>query len=158
MGGIFELRDYRDLMAKLERDLEAITENPRDSGFAFNFFVTAWHLLEWVYPDDVAKRAQIRDASILLQISEHIAVGAMHFEPTSKKHKSVTRTFRDTELSRKLFDAGQLDIAILTDRLMIDLDPNAAAEFGRDWVPAAGIAAMVVVFWREHLKQLGREK
>ena len=53
MGGIFELRDYRDLMAKLERDLEAITENPRDSGATFNFFVTAWHLLEWVYPDDV---------------------------------------------------------------------------------------------------------
>lgn len=121
--------------------------------------MTAWHLLEWVYPDDVAKRVQIRDASILLQISEHIAVGAKHFEPTSKKHKSVTRTFRDTELSRKLFDAGQLDIAILTDRLMIDLDLNAAAEFGgRDWVPAAGIAAMVVDFWREHLKQLGREK
>ena len=41
---------------------------------------------------------------------------------------------------------------------MIELDPNAAAEFGREWVPAAGLAAVVVDFWREHLEQFEQEK
>ncbi len=154
MKGVFELRDHRDLLAKLERDLESLTDNPRDSDAAFNFFVTAWPMLEWAYPgnENKAKRDSIRESETNLRICEHIAVGAKHFKPTAPKHDSVTGTFRDDEFSKRLLRAGHVLAAIHSDRLMIKLGPDAAAEFGRSEIPAAGFGAMVLDYWKKALQ------
>ncbi len=46
----FELRTPADLLAKLKADGERLRAEPADSHAAFDFFVTAWHLADWVYP------------------------------------------------------------------------------------------------------------
>lgn len=155
MDGVFELNDYHDLMAKLERDYEALSANPRSSDLAFNFFVTAWHLLDWLYPGrgNRQKRQGICDGSNLLRICEKIAVGAKHYTVENHKVAKVGRTYRDRELSRRLLADGLPHLAIMTDRLMIDLDPDSAAEFGRGSIPASGLAAMVVDYWKHHLDE-----
>lgn len=91
MKGVFGLITFDDLFSKLEWEYKQLASDPNNTYLAFNFFVTAWHLLEWKYPDPKGKntRKNIRDNEPLLRICEHLAVGAKHFEPTSKKHTSV---------------------------------------------------------------------
>lgn len=91
MKGVFGLNSHGDLFKKLEWEFDRLVADPSNAYVAYNFFVTAWHLLEWRYPDPNGKNARdnIRDKTPELQICEHLAVGAKHFEPTSAKHQSV---------------------------------------------------------------------
>jgi hypothetical protein len=86
MRGLGHLQTDRDLLGKLERDLARLNKNPADSDAAFDFFVAAFHLLDWKYPDTVAGHQARRQALIrsepLLSIAGHIANGAKHFEAT----------------------------------------------------------------------------
>jgi hypothetical protein len=92
MKGVFGLDSPKDLFEKLKWEYDLLEKKPNDAYLAYNYFVTAWHLLEWIYPDPDgrAERNKIRNSEPLLQICEHLAVGAKHFEPTSKKHTSVS--------------------------------------------------------------------
>lgn len=93
--GFFTLRTVADLHAKLRRDLERLRAAPLDVDMAFNFFVTGWSLLEWVYPgrgDPGGKRAIARNASKTLQICEYLATGAKHFLAEDKRHQSIAGT------------------------------------------------------------------
>src|SRR5207344_187516 len=90
----FGLSDHHDLYKKLEWEFANLKAEPRNPYLAFNFFVTAWHLLEWKYPDlgGKAMRKQVRNHEPLVQICHHLAIGAKHFIPSDPIHKSVTGT------------------------------------------------------------------
>src|SRR6266536_6294597 len=92
MRGLFGLSNSADLFKKLECEFDQLIAEPTNAYLAYNFFVTAWHLLEWKYPDprDNHIRNQIREQTPLLQICEHLAVGAKHFEPRSPHLKAVS--------------------------------------------------------------------
>jgi hypothetical protein len=45
--GVFDLRSPEQLREKLEADFKRVLGDPLDSYAAFDFFVTAWHLVEW---------------------------------------------------------------------------------------------------------------
>lgn len=92
MKGVFDLATAKDLLRKLEADHKRVHADPLDSFAAFDFVVTAWHLLEWAHPTDAAARKALYDADPLLGVCEHLAVGAKHFAPTSPKHTSVAST------------------------------------------------------------------
>ncbi|MEJ7605694.1 MAG: hypothetical protein WKF37_05380 [Bryobacteraceae bacterium] len=81
--GAFSLQCPEDLLKKLEHDLGRLHANPLDQYAAFDFVVTAEHMLDWVYPDhpqsNWKRRAEERNNSKLLQITSHIASGAKHF-------------------------------------------------------------------------------
>ena len=47
--GFFELQTAQDLLAKLRHDFDRLKKSPMDSYAAFDFFVTAYHMLEWGY-------------------------------------------------------------------------------------------------------------
>lgn len=69
--------------------------DPSDPYAAFDFFVTAEHILDWLYPDSPGTsqkeiRKSRRDAEPLLAITSHIASGAKHFEAVAPRHKSVS--------------------------------------------------------------------
>ncbi len=49
--GFFELATPPDLLKKLRHDLSRVQQNLTDSYAAFDFFVTAEHILDWKYPD-----------------------------------------------------------------------------------------------------------
>ena len=94
--GFAELRDPRDLVQKLEYDLDRIRKSPKDQYAAFDFFVTAEHIVDWIHPNDRKEREAVRSSSSLLRITSHLANGVKHFEAKAKHHKSVS----DVEKSR----------------------------------------------------------
>ena len=83
-----------DLVAKLAHDFERIRASPADAYAAFDFFVTAEHIVDWLLPDSPGvdqspARKSKRQSSALLRITSHIANGAKHFEALAKHHDSV---------------------------------------------------------------------
>jgi len=50
MKGLFQLQTARDLLAKLGHDYERLRNSPNDAYVAFDFFVTAEHILDWLHP------------------------------------------------------------------------------------------------------------
>lgn len=118
--GVFELRTARDLLAKARHDLRRLEEKPFDRYAAFDFFVTARHVPDWLYPKDEAKRTALFQGSVELRVCRHIAEGAKHFEPTDKRHKQVG----DTAVSPPAFQAGAFQRgAFQTGGISIKLDP-----------------------------------
>jgi hypothetical protein len=92
--GFAVLQRPADLVAKLEHDLERIRAAPDDAYAAFDFFVTADHILDWLLPDSPGRcqkdaRKLKRESSELLKITSHIANGAKHFQALAKHHDSV---------------------------------------------------------------------
>jgi hypothetical protein len=90
--GLFELRLPTDLIRKLRHDLERMETSPLDQYAAFDFFVTAEHIVDWLHPTDEPSRRALRDSSHLLRITSHLANGSKHFEATAKPlsaHRAV---------------------------------------------------------------------
>jgi hypothetical protein len=145
--GIFELRTAADLFKKLEADYEALSAAPTDSRVAYNFFVTAWHLLEWLYPVDKSKREQIRDEHPVLQVCEHLAVGAKHFSPGNQRLKSVVNTGRAGHWPQGYWPAGYWPRGYWRDSLVVELAGGARDLFGPQ-IDVLPLAQEVMKFWR----------
>jgi hypothetical protein len=77
---------------KLQHDLERMTKSPQDQYAAFDFFVTAEHILDWIYPDDKAAQKFLRSSNPLLRITSHLANGSKHFQAKAARHQSVKGT------------------------------------------------------------------
>lgn len=92
----FDLNTAHDLRAKMRRDLERMRANPMDSDAAFNFFVTAEHMPDWIYPKREKKqeRETLKNSEIILRICSHLANGAKHFEVEAKHHDTVQSSGR----------------------------------------------------------------
>lgn len=93
--GFALLQKPADLVAKLAHDFERIRAAPDDAYAAFDFFVTAEHIVDWLFPDSPeinqsSARKKMRESSELLKITSHIANGAKHFQALAKQHDSVT--------------------------------------------------------------------
>jgi hypothetical protein len=56
MEGVFGLNSENELLKKLEWEYENLSKDYKNPFVAYNFFVTAWHLLEWKYPDPWGKK------------------------------------------------------------------------------------------------------
>ncbi len=74
MKGLFELKSAKDLLKKLESDLKQFKADPNNAYVAFNFFVTAEHLPDWMHPGPDKRATEIRNASVLLQVCSHVAL------------------------------------------------------------------------------------
>jgi hypothetical protein len=103
--GFAPLQQPRDLVAKLRHDFERMRAAPDDAYAAFDFFVTAEHIVDWLLPDkpgaNQAAARKARRASLeLLEITSHLANGAKHFQALAKQHDSVA----DVKLAQGGFD------------------------------------------------------
>lgn len=49
--GFFELKTAQDLLDKLKREYMQLQKSPLNQDIAFNFFITAEHMPDWIYPD-----------------------------------------------------------------------------------------------------------
>lgn len=90
--GFFGLQTPEDLLAKAHRDYERLRARPMDVDAAFDFFVTARHVPDWL---QAAGRGRVADAFakyVQLRICRHIADGAKHFEVTAKHHQQIVGT------------------------------------------------------------------
>ena len=149
MEGIFELRTAADLFRKLQTDYEALVATPADPYTAYNFFVTAWHLLEWLYPGDssVRQRSETRDQHPVLQVCEHLAVGAKHFSPSDKRLEAVTQTGRASYWAKGWWHPNWWAKGWWRDALVVELAGKAREQFGAQ-IDVLPLAEEVMRFWR----------
>jgi hypothetical protein len=90
--GIFELKTAADLASKMRYDLARLRTNPSDTYAAFDFFVAARHLPDWLYPNDRDSQDRFFAKHVEMRISRHLADGAKHFEVTHPQHRQVAST------------------------------------------------------------------
>lgn len=107
-------------------------------------------MLDWLYPNDQAKRKNIESSEILLQVCSHIANGAKHFEATAKKHNSVDEVSPGAQHLRSN-DAGNGAVFLRSNvaGIMIDLQGDAAITLGNR-IPAHDLASKILNFWKSH--------
>jgi hypothetical protein len=143
--GFAELRVPRDLVKKLEYDLERVLQSPQDQYAAFDFFVTAEHIVDWIHPDDRKAREAARSSSSLLRITSHLANGVKHFEAKMAHHQSVA----DVEKSRYV-EAGYVEEGYFEDALIIHLSAAEQSSFGQSSIEAAVLAKQVYEYWQSN--------
>jgi hypothetical protein len=147
--GFFELQTPQDLLQKLRHDFKRLGKSPMDSFAAFDFFVTAHHMPEWLHPgkSNKSKREQLESNSNLLQTVSHLANGAKHFQATHKQHASV----KDATVTQGAFDAAAFSPdAFDVGELRVELDGDAAREFGSS-IAVLELADKVLHFWEGHV-------
>ena len=150
--GFFKLKTKQDLLDKLNREYLQLLESPLNQDIAFNFLVTAEHMVDWVYPDNDkrndkrSERKRLRNSNQILQICSHIASGAKHFKATASKHKSVSGTSVEGSYQRNTFQSDAHDVECLK----IDLDGDAAKELGSS-IEVVDLARRILKFWEDNM-------
>lgn len=148
MKGFFQLVTAADLRSKLRYEYERLQKEPNPYQ-AFNFFVTAEHLLDWRYPGDARKpaRTAARQGELLLQITSHLANGAKHFEIEAQHHDSVAGTGRvGGHFGARSFRANYFAALRTGGFLAVRLDGAAAATYG-EWITVLDLAKKVLDYW-----------
>jgi hypothetical protein len=141
--GFGELKTPVDLLGKIRHDFERLRNNPENVYEAFDFFVTAYHMLDWLHPKDRRAREAEESKHPLLQVCSHLANGAKHFEATAKKHVSV----KDVAAVQGAFQRGAFQSnAFQVPGLFVQLDGSAAAAFGSS-IYAVDLARRVLAHW-----------
>ena len=149
MSGVFGLISPKDLLGKLGRDLDALRRSPDDCDVAFNFFVTAEHMLDWIHPGPTNRRVRedARNGDVLLQLVPHIANGAKHFDHLRAHHRSIgAYVLRSWQLG--VWRTGVWGTGAWSDGLSIVLAGDAAAAFGQR-VKALELAERTHAYWSE---------
>lgn len=92
----FDLQTPQDVLRKLRHDFGRLKESPVDSYAAFDFFVTAYHMLEWRYRDrnKPEERTQTyeKKENWFLPVCRQLANGAKHFQAGGGAVKDTMRT------------------------------------------------------------------
>jgi|WetSurMetagenome_2_1015567.scaffolds.fasta_scaffold72687_2 hypothetical protein len=138
-----DLQTPADLLGKLEYDFRRLKENPRDTYAAFDFFVTAEHMVDWV------GNKSLRVDVPLLRIVSHLATGAKHFNVDKSRHESVSGVdvkggrFGENEFGTVVFGAKS--------SLVISLMGEEVKLFGRT-IRVTELACKVMVYWRNFLR------
>ena len=149
MSGVFGLISPKDLLGKLGRDLDALRRSPDNCDLAFNFFVTAEHMLDWIYPGSANRkvREDARNGDVLLQLVSHIANGAKHFDQLSAHHRSIgAYVLRSWRLG--VWRTGAWGTGTWSDGLTMVLAGDAAKAFGKR-VKALELAERTYAYWSE---------
>ena len=146
--GFFELRTPQDLLKKLRHDRDRLARNPIDSYAAFDFVVTANHLVDWCWPS--ASRTQLRDnrrADVLPRLCEHLADGAKHFLLSSPHQGVEATTKRDGWIQDDWVQPGWTDVG----DLLVKLEPTEASELGQPAISAVDLATRVLAYWERRI-------
>lgn len=141
------LQSARDLLAKLEHDLERVRRDRRDVYAAFDFFVTAEHLGEWPPSENGLRHPHRGDSSGLLRLVCHLANGSKHFTPRAMEHWSVVQVSeRDGGFDPEFFDPEAFDVgALQIEHLGFGDHPAGIMEVDL-------LAGAVVDFWRQRVR------
>ena len=112
---------------------------------AFDFFVTAEHMVDWLHPSRKLDQGQLRAAPILALVS-HIANGAKHFTATAKRHRSVSSIEKDAYVAEGYVESGYFE-----EPIVVVLTPSEEKVFGCTRIEAVELASRVLEHWRNTL-------
>lgn len=141
--GFGELQNPSDLIKKLEFDFGRLKESANDQYVAFDFFVTAEHIVDWIHPNDKEARKAIRSSIPLLKIISHIANGAKHFKATASHHKSID----DIEIDRYV-EAGYVEEGYFEEPIIVKLTSAEAIQFGNSEINVVDLAQLTLTYWQ----------
>lgn len=155
-SGLGSLEGPEHLLAKLRHDYERVRRDPGDAYAAFDFFVTAEHMTDWILPGHANKsaREELRASNVLLQVVSHVASGAKHFIAEAKHHQSVQHA--DSPPSAFQYDAFQSD-AFQTGGLFLTLEGAAAKALGTH-IDVPTLAARILEFWEDRRRNESESK
>lgn len=148
LTGFVGLRTPADLLGKLQHDIRCMVADPGNEYAAFDFFVTAEHIVDWLHPDDKLARTNLRKSDPLLQIASHIANGAKHFEAKSSHHSSVSSLQRERYLDSACKEPGVEERAIV-----IELTAREATKLGATSFEVIVLAYRLLEFWCTRLRR-----
>jgi hypothetical protein len=175
MQGFFYLKTPEDLLHKLEREYEKVKQNPADVDHAFNFFVTAEHLPDWLYNQDMPtsgiprpdlldnkRPGDFKNTHAVLRVCSHLANGGKHFHLDDPRHQSIQRAV--LENTRWVW-SGWVDEDWVGEEplLRVYLTPGEVAALQGAGVPIASedidarwLATRVLEFWHNYWVSTGR--
>jgi len=160
MHKFFDLQTPRDLLRKLAREYDRWKADPGSVDLAWNFFVTAEHLPDWIYYQDMPttgqKRPDLLDdktpgafkhAHVETRICSHLANGGKHFHLRDRKLNSIASTRREGAWGSSPYGAEAWGGG---PTLMIDLTPEEqqALSLAKASIEALTLAADVLAFWQ----------
>ena len=144
--GFIELNNVKDYWNKLKHDFNELNKEPNNIYFGFNFFVTSYHLLDWIfigkYSDDRTKLGK----SLILKICSHIANGIKHFETNKKRHNSVKKVEK-----YRVFEKDVFEDDIFDEPIYIHFEDEYVPFFGKS-LKVVDFAKIVMVFWEKELE------
>ena len=140
--GWFELNRPSDLVKKLAHDFGRLERSPQDQYAAFDFFVTAEHIVDWIHPKDRAAREALRSSHALLRITSHLANGGKHFQATRPHHKSIAGAEKE-----RYVEAGYVEEGYVAEPLVVHLTKEEATEVGGTTIEAVALARKVLEYW-----------
>lgn len=147
-----ELLTPRDLLHKLRHDLQRMEQSGSNQYVAFDFFVTADSMVEWICPDEADRignrkrdwspeRKKMREGNPLLRIAAHIANGAKHFTVT--RHNSVDGIEKTRYVEPSFVEDGYFE-----DSILLHLTPDEQAKSGLGSpIKALDLARDIVTLW-----------
>jgi hypothetical protein len=168
MEGLFGLQTPDHLLHKLEREHERWKADPLNVDLAWNFFVTAEHLPDWLAhrgPRTLEgfSITKFKRAQPLTRICANLANGAKHFiprvKPEERLNTSVERTAR--EMSGYV-EEGYVEEGYVGEEpvLRVYLTPDEWAALRQEdsrvtaaEIDALRLAALVLTFWQQYFQE-----
>ena len=150
--GFINLTSESDLFDKLLWEHEQLTNKPWNSYYAFNFFVTGYHLADWIFKGEtrsVDYKNFIKD-NIELFLASQIANGAKHFHLKNTDY-SVDKRGISKIGQESYFEKGYIQKDYIADELIIYLENEARVKFG-DSIKVIDLATRLVEFYRNEIK------
>ena len=144
LNGVFSLRTPEDLLAKFDADsrrFRAAHPTSLEAQYAaFDFFVTAEHLVDWTAAATGESKSSLRSYGCGSLVS-HVANGAKHFRADIRRQHTVSQTGSAGAFQAGAFQPDAFDV----ERLVIDLEDGST-------VSVADVADQVLVHWRTRLQ------
>ena len=120
---------------------------------AFDFVVSADHMVDWVYPDSCksdkeqrANRTSLRKSEPILRVVHHLANGAKHFK--AYHHKSVDGVdTRDGPFDPEFFDSS-----FDTGDLIVELSDDDSTALGAKTLSILQLAEATIVYWEKKIR------
>jgi len=145
--GFIELRNVSDYWRKLNFDYAKLKENDNDIYLAFNFFVTAYHLIDWIFEGKHSKERSELNGKSLIKICNHIVTGIKHFEPDPKRHNSVVEMEKE-----RYVEEGFVEEGFFEDPIIIYLNEKLKLEYGES-IKVMDLAQRIMEFWKAELNR-----
>ena len=145
--GFIELVNVKDYWKKLQFDFNELKKNDEDVYKAFNFFITSYHLLDWIFKGEYSIERTNLNKKPILKLCSHIANGIKHFEIDSNRHNSV----KEIEKERYV-EEGYWEESYAESPIIISLDEKLNSEFGES-KKIIELADKVMLFWETELNK-----
>jgi hypothetical protein len=144
--GFYDLSSAEDLLKKLKWEFDNLVNAKAEMEYhyhAFNFFVTGFHIADWLHPGNKQLQDTLKNCDIL-KVCGHIANGAKHFQT-----RSGVKAVRSLD-EMKYVEDGYVEFGYF-ESLYIKIDRSEIASFSSDIIGVCDFAKMVVDFWEHKL-------